>query len=99
MPVVLRYFNGRGVIEVARYMLHIGGADWEDFRYPIDMQSKAKYEHAAADKVGFFISRMQTHFMTQVHTTKMRERQAGSLTGRNHDFLVLTALGNIKTQV
>ena len=53
MPLVLTYFNGRGVIEVARYMLHIGGADWEDFRYPIDMQSKAKYEHAAADKVGF----------------------------------------------
>ena len=53
MPLVLTYFNGRGVIEVARYMLHIGGADWEDFRYPIDMQSKAKYEHAAEDKVGF----------------------------------------------
>jgi hypothetical protein len=35
----LVYFGGRGVIEVARYMLHMGGADWEDTRFPITMEN------------------------------------------------------------
>ena len=33
MPVKLLYFNARGAMEVTRYILHIGGEDWEDFRY------------------------------------------------------------------
>jgi len=36
MPMKLVYFNGRGVCEVARYMLHMSGADYEDHRYPIN---------------------------------------------------------------
>jgi len=36
MPMKLVYFNGRGVCEVARYMLHMSGVDYEDHRYPIN---------------------------------------------------------------
>ena len=38
----LMYFDVRGVVEVARYMLHMGGAEYEDFRYPIDTSTFAK---------------------------------------------------------
>ncbi len=42
MPMKLVYFDVRGVVEVARYMLHMGGAEYEDFRYPIDTTTFAK---------------------------------------------------------
>jgi len=42
MPTKLVYFNVRGVCEVARYMLHICNADYEDFRYPIDTSTFKK---------------------------------------------------------
>jgi hypothetical protein len=42
MPMKLIYFDVRGVVEVARYMLHMGGAEYEDFRYPIDLSNFAK---------------------------------------------------------
>ena len=41
-PMKLVYFNVRGVVEVARYMLHMGGAEYEDFRYPFDESNYAK---------------------------------------------------------
>jgi hypothetical protein len=41
-PMKLTYFNLRGVVEVARYMLHMGGAEYEDFRYPFDFSNWAK---------------------------------------------------------
>ena len=48
MPVKLIYFNARGVIEVARYILHIGGEDWEDYRYSIELPNYKKEEADAA---------------------------------------------------
>jgi hypothetical protein len=48
MPVKLLYFNARGVIEVARYILHIGGEDWEDYRYSIELPTYKKEEADAA---------------------------------------------------
>jgi hypothetical protein len=48
MPVKLLYFNARGVIEVARYILHIGGEDWEDYRYSIELPNYKKEEADAA---------------------------------------------------
>ena len=44
----LVYFNLRGVVEVSRYMLHMGGAEYEDFRYPFDTSNWAKPEADAA---------------------------------------------------
>jgi len=52
MPMKLIYFDVRGVVEVARYMLHMGGAEYEDFRYPIDVSNFAKPEADAAKAAG-----------------------------------------------
>jgi hypothetical protein len=42
MAMKLTYFNVRGLAEVSRYMLHMGGAQYEDFRLPIDVATFAK---------------------------------------------------------
>ena len=48
MAMKLIYFNARGVVEVSRYMLHIAGAEYEDFRFPIDIKTFKKDEADAA---------------------------------------------------
>mmetsp|Transcript_19114 Transcript_19114/g.52688 ORF Transcript_19114/g.52688 Transcript_19114/m.52688 type:complete len:217 (+) Transcript_19114:1-651(+) len=40
MPIKLVYFNGRGLAEVARYLLHIAGVAYEDYRWPISADFK-----------------------------------------------------------
>ena len=50
-PMKLVYFNLRGVVEVARYMLHMGGAEYEDFRYPFDLSNWAKPASAAPHRL------------------------------------------------
>ena len=42
MAMKLTYFNVRGLAEVSRYMLHMGGATYEDFRLPIYVATFAK---------------------------------------------------------
>jgi glutathione S-transferase len=40
----LTYFNVRGLAETSRFLLAIGGEDYEDFRYPLDVIDMSKYE-------------------------------------------------------
>ena len=43
MPMKLIYFDGRGVMEVGRYMLAMSGTEYEDFRYPVESASKSSF--------------------------------------------------------
>lgn len=53
----LVYFNGRGLAEVTRFLLAIGGEKYEDKRYPIDPANGWKKEEFDADqKAGKFVS-------------------------------------------
>lgn len=48
----LVYFNGRGLAEISRILLAIGGEEYEDFRYPLKIidWSKHQMEKAEFDK-------------------------------------------------
>ena len=55
---VLKYFDGRGVIENVRVMFNIAGQSFEDIRYPIDMETFAKPEFDADKAKGDFALNM-----------------------------------------
>ena len=40
----LVYFNGRGLAEISRILLAIGGEEYEDFRYPLEVIDFSKHE-------------------------------------------------------
>lgn len=40
----LTYFNVRGLAETSRILLAIGGEEYEDFRYPLEVIDMSKYE-------------------------------------------------------
>jgi prostaglandin-H2 D-isomerase / glutathione transferase len=44
MPMKLTYFNVRGLAETTRYLLALGGEEYEDFRYPLEVIDMSKYE-------------------------------------------------------
>jgi len=58
MAMKLTYFNLRGLAEVSRYMLHMGGATYEDFRLPIDVATFAKPEFDANKAAGQYDANM-----------------------------------------
>mmetsp|Transcript_31042 Transcript_31042/g.50440 ORF Transcript_31042/g.50440 Transcript_31042/m.50440 type:complete len:363 (+) Transcript_31042:71-1159(+) len=37
-PPTLRYFNAKGAAEIIRYLFAISGTDYEDYRYPVQME-------------------------------------------------------------
>ena len=44
MPMKLTYFNVRGLAETSRFLLALGGEEYEDFRYPLEVIDMSKYE-------------------------------------------------------
>lgn len=40
----LTYFNVRGLAETSRFLLALGGEEYEDFRYPLDVIDMSKHE-------------------------------------------------------
>ena len=40
----LTYFNVRGLAETSRFLLALGGEEYEDFRYPLEVIDMSKYE-------------------------------------------------------
>ena len=44
MKLKLTYFNIRGLAETARILFAIGGEEYEDFRYPLEIIDMSKYE-------------------------------------------------------
>ena len=44
MVMKLVYFNVRGLAETSRILLSIGGEEYEDFRYPLEVIDMSKYE-------------------------------------------------------
>jgi glutathione S-transferase len=44
MPMKLTYFNVRGLAETSRILLAIGGEEYEDFRYPLDIIDMSTHE-------------------------------------------------------
>jgi prostaglandin-H2 D-isomerase / glutathione transferase len=44
MPMKLTYFNVRGLAETSRFLLALGGEEYEDFRYPLDVIDMSKHE-------------------------------------------------------
>ena len=44
MPLKLTYFNVRGLAETSRILLAIGGEEYEDFRYPLDIIDMSTHE-------------------------------------------------------
>ena len=44
MTLKLTYFNIRGLAETARILFAIGGEEYEDFRYPLEIIDMSKYE-------------------------------------------------------
>jgi prostaglandin-H2 D-isomerase / glutathione transferase len=44
MPMKLTYFNVRGLAETSRFLLALGGEEYEDFRYPLDVIDMKKDE-------------------------------------------------------
>ena len=44
MPMKLTYFNIRGLAETSRFLLSLGGEEYEDFRYPLEVIDMSKYE-------------------------------------------------------
>tara|TARA_Y100001958_G_scaffold26223_1_gene16552 strand:+ start:20266 stop:20925 length:660 start_codon:yes stop_codon:yes gene_type:complete len=44
MPMKLTYFNVRGLAETSRILLAIGGEEYEDFRYPLEVIDMSKHE-------------------------------------------------------
>ena len=44
MPMKLTYFNVRGLAETSRILLALGGEEYEDFRYPLDVIDMSKHE-------------------------------------------------------
>jgi len=43
MKLKLTYFNGRGLAEISRILFAIGGEEYEDFRYPLEIIDWATY--------------------------------------------------------
>jgi len=54
----LRYFDARGVVENTRVMFAISGVEYEDFRYPINLDTYARPEFDAAAGNGDFVANM-----------------------------------------
>ena len=44
MPMKLTYFNVRGLAETSRFLLALGGEEYEDFRYPLEVIDMSKHE-------------------------------------------------------
>lgn len=44
MPMKLTYFNVRGLAETSRILLALGGEEYEDFRYPLEVIDMSKHE-------------------------------------------------------
>jgi prostaglandin-H2 D-isomerase / glutathione transferase len=44
MPMKLNYFNVRGLAETSRFLLALGGEEYEDFRYPLEVIDMSKHE-------------------------------------------------------
>ena len=40
----LNYFNGKGIAETSRMLLAAAGVEYEDFRYPLTINSWATYD-------------------------------------------------------
>ena len=49
MPLKLTYFNIRGLAETSRILFAIGGEEYEDFRYPLEIIDMSKYEMKKED--------------------------------------------------
>ena len=45
----LVYFNGRGLAETSRILLAIAGAEYEDFRYPLEVRDWATHDFVKAE--------------------------------------------------
>ena len=44
MVMKLVYFNVRGLAETSRILLALGGEEYEDFRYPLEVIDMSKHE-------------------------------------------------------
>ena len=49
MPLKLTYFNVRGLAETSRILFAIGGEEYEDFRYPLEIIDMSKHEMKKED--------------------------------------------------